>query len=125
MYNKSGTLMNKEFVAYKGKAYQIEWYFNRQGKSIALDYYLSLTAMERIRVLMLFKKMGDVGCIKDKTKFNYEGDKLYAFKPIPDRFLCFFMSVKKPLLRMHFEKRKKNCLLIRKSEGKSINQIMK
>lgn len=97
--------MNIERIAYTGKAYTVEWYFDLKGKSMALDYYNSLTAQERIKVLMLLKRMGDAGEIKDTTKFNYEGDQLYAFKPKPDRFLCFFYTGKKIILTNAFRKK--------------------
>jgi phage-related protein len=105
MYNNSGTLMNRELIAYSGKEFTIEWYFDSRGKSSALDYYASLTAQERIRVLQLFKRMGDAGEIKDTTKFNYEGDHVYAFKPKPDRFLCFFYVGKKIIVTNAFRKK--------------------
>ena len=34
--------------------------------------------------------MGDAGKIFDITKFRNEGDKIFAFKPMPNRFLSFF-----------------------------------
>ena len=49
--------------------------------------------------------MGDVGEIKDKTKFINEGDKIYAFKPMPDRFLCFFYKNKKIVITNAFRKK--------------------
>lgn len=99
--------MNKicEYVAYEGDAFTIEWYFDNQNQSEALDYYNSLNDNERIQLLKLFKRMGDVGEIKDKTKFRYEGDKIYAFKPQPDRFLCFFNEGKKIIVTNGFRKK--------------------
>lgn len=49
--------------------------------------------------------MGDVGKINDKTKFNNEGDKIYAFKPQPERFLCFFVKGKKIIVTNAFKKK--------------------
>jgi phage-related protein len=99
--------MNKkfEFVAYIGEAFTIEWYVDDKNQSEALEYYNSLNASERIQLLKLFKRMGDVGEIKDKTKFRYEGDKIYAFKPQPDRFLCFFNEGKKIVVTNGFRKK--------------------
>jgi phage-related protein len=97
--------MNKEYIAYSGEKYTIEWYYNSRGKSTALEYYQSLSADERIKVLQLFKRMGDAGEIKDTTKFNNEGDRLYAFKPKPDRFLCFFYIGKKIIVTNAFRKK--------------------
>lgn len=97
--------MNREYIAYAGKKFTIEWYFDSNGKSMAFDYYKSLTVPERIKVLQLLKRMGDAGEIKDTTKFNYEGDHLYAFKPKPNRFLCFFFTGKKIILTNAFRKK--------------------
>jgi hypothetical protein len=97
--------MNKEYIAYEGKKFIVEWYFNAQGKSAALEYYKKLSQSERIKALQLFKRMGDIGEIKDDTKFNYEGNKLYAFKPQPDRYLCFFFTGKKIIVTNAFRKK--------------------
>jgi len=101
--------MNKncEYVAYSGDAFTIEWYFDNENQSEALEYYNSLNNSERIQLLKLFKRMGDVGEIKDKTKFRYEGDKIYAFKPQPDRFLCFFNEGKKIIVTNGFRKKQR------------------
>jgi len=63
-------------IAYKGLKYTIEWYFDKKSKSQVLEYYSALTPLERRKVLMLFKRMGEFGKINDKTKFRNEGDKL-------------------------------------------------
>jgi len=94
-----------ERIAYSGSAYTIEWYFNAKGSSQALEYYQSLSVDERIGVLKLFKRMGDHGEIKNKSKFRFEGDKLYAFKPQPDRFLCFFYDGKRIIVASAFRKK--------------------
>ena len=49
--------------------------------------------------------MGDFGKIFDKTKFNNEGDEIYAFKPQPDRFLSFFTYGKKIIVTNGFTKK--------------------
>lgn len=87
--------MKREYIAYEGSAFTIEWYYDLKGISAALEYYKSLNTQERIKLLRLFKRVGDAGEIKDKTKFNFEGDQIYAFKPKPQRFLCFFFTGKK------------------------------
>ena len=93
-----------EHIAYEGEAYTIEWYLNARLESQALDYYQSLPAKERIKILTLLKRMGDAGKIWDKTKFRSENDKIYAFKPQPDRFLCFFYKGKKIIVTNAFRK---------------------
>lgn len=41
----------------------------------------------------------------DQTKFNYEDDQIYAFKPKPDRFLCFFYQGKRIVITNAFRKK--------------------
>jgi len=96
---------NFEYIAYDGMCFTIEWYFDANHQSQALDYYQSLHDDERIKVLKLFKRIGDAGEIKDKTKFMNEGNKIYAFKPQPDRFLCFFYEGQKVVVTNAFRKK--------------------
>ena len=49
--------------------------------------------------------MGDFGVIHDTTKFRNEGDSIYAFKPQPDRYLCFFFSGKKIIVTNAYRKK--------------------
>lgn len=97
--------MDKEYVAYKGDAFQIEWYYSPKGDSQAREYYLELDQDDRIQVLKLFKMMGEIGKISDIKKFRNEGDKVYAFKPQPHRFLSFFVKGKKIIVTNAFWKK--------------------
>lgn len=94
-----------EYIAYEGNEYTLEWYFDAKQYSEALDYYNGLNKDEKIQLLKLLKRMGDAGIIKDITKFRSEGDKIYAFKPQPDRFLCFFYEGKKIIITNGFRKK--------------------
>ncbi len=96
---------NLEYIAYEGECFVVEWYFDVNCQSQSFDYYQELTDKERIKVLKLFKRIGDAGEIKDKTKFMNEGDKIYAFKPQPDRFLCFFCEGQKIIVTNAFRKK--------------------
>ncbi|MFT5366072.1 MAG: hypothetical protein ACI8V2_001014 [Candidatus Latescibacterota bacterium] len=71
-------------------------------KSQALAYFEKLDRRQKIQFIKLVEMMGRVGVIRNKQKFNYEGDEIYAFKPQPDRFLCFFFSGKKILVTNAF-----------------------
>lgn len=51
--------MNREYIAYEGKKFTVEWYHDTNGKSTPLEYYQKLPAHERIKALQLFKRMGD------------------------------------------------------------------
>ena len=95
----------KEYIAYAGKAFQIEWYYSQSGKSQALDYAEGLTQKEQVKLINLLEVMGDIGRIRGQDKFRNEGDKIYAFKPQPHRFLCFFMSGQKIIITNAFHKK--------------------
>jgi hypothetical protein len=53
----------------------------------------------------LVKRLGDIGMIRDETKFRNEGDKIFAFKPQPNRFLCFFFAGRKVIITNGFLKK--------------------
>lgn len=97
--------IKKEHIAFIGSKFIIEWYFNNKGESEALDYFENLNKNNQIKLLCLFKLIGNIGQIKNKTKFNNEGDKIYAFKPQPHRFLCFFFKNKKIIITNAFHKK--------------------
>ncbi len=97
--------MKKEFVIYKGKFFTLEWYFNSRGKSAVLEYFNELSLDRKKKLLKLIETMGDVGQIFNKEKFRNEGDQIYAFKPVPDRFLCFFVKGSKIIITNAFEKK--------------------
>lgn len=94
-----------EHIAFEGREFRIEWYFDVKGNSAALDYFESLSEPEQIKLLNLFELMGNIGNIKNKTKFRSEGDKIYAFKPQPHRFLCFFFTGQKIIVTNAFHKK--------------------
>ncbi len=100
-------MKDKEFIAYEGECFTIEWYFNENGKSQALEYFYGLTDLQKRKLLMLFKRIGDFGKISDKTKFRNEHDGIYAFKPQPDRFLSFFTTGRKIIVTEGFLKKSK------------------
>jgi len=95
----------KEFIAYEGDSLTIEWFYDENGKSDSLDYFESLSNTQKRKILMLFKRIGDFGKISDITKFRNEGDKVFAFKPQPDRFLSFFYMGKKVVVTNAFRKK--------------------
>lgn len=102
---KNEQKQQREFIAFEGEKFIIEWYFDNKGKSISLEYLESLDDEEQIKLFELLKLMGNTGIIKNKTKFRNEGDKIYAFKPQPHRFLCFFFEGKKIIVTNGFHKK--------------------
>lgn len=108
--------MGREHIAYRGASFVIEWYYTKNGQSPALEYYSSLNPDQRRKLLYLLKRMGDYGKISDKTKFNNEGNQIYAFKPQSERFLCFFMQESKIIKRTDFVKSNRNFLQRKRKE---------
>ena len=43
----------KEYVAYEGPCFTIEWFYNEQGESQALEYFNGLSDVQKRKVLML------------------------------------------------------------------------
>ncbi|MEW6234081.1 MAG: type II toxin-antitoxin system RelE/ParE family toxin [Candidatus Omnitrophota bacterium] len=95
----------KEFIAYKGPCYTVEWYHDDRGRNEVLEYFNDLSVERQRKFMVLIRRIGDAGKIFDKTKFRNEGDGIYAFKLHPDRFLCFFFSGRKIIITNAFEKK--------------------
>lgn len=98
-------MSEKEYIAYEGEAYTIEWFFDESGKSQSHDYAEALSIKEQAKLLSLLKLMGDKGQILNKEKFRSEEDQIYAFKTKPHRFLCFFIKGKKIIITNAFHKK--------------------
>jgi len=96
---------NKSCVIYKGEKFTIEWYYDKNGKSAAQDFFYETTEDLQDKFFILIKRMAEFGKIFDKTKFRNEGDGIYAFKPQPDRFLSFFTDNKKIIITNGFRKK--------------------
>ena len=96
---------NKSCVIYSGKKFTLEWYYNKNGKSVAYDYFMDSEEELQDKFLVLVKKLGEFGKIYDKTKFRNEGDGIYAFKPQPDRYLSFFTDGRKIIVTNGFRKK--------------------
>lgn len=97
-------MRKKEFVVYQGEEFTVEWYFSQQGKSEALEYFEQLSEGQQDKFFHLIQRIADTGTISNKEKFNYEGDKIFAFKPAPDRFMCFFFENAKIIITNAYKK---------------------
>lgn len=97
--------MKKDYVIYIGDAFTIELYKDEKGKSVSLEYFEKLTLEQKKKAFRLFKLMGDMGEIFNIEQFRHEGDQIYAFKPHPDRFLCFFYQENKIIVTNAFQKK--------------------
>lgn len=96
----------EEFTAYAGPKFTIEWYYTEDGTMPSFEYFDSLDEDDKIKALNLFKLMGTEGKIFNQQKFRNEHDKIYAFKPKPHRFMCFFFVGKKIIVTNGFVKKK-------------------
>lgn len=97
--------MDEKFIAYKGKKFTIEWYYNTKKESGALEYFEELTFDRKKKMAHLLTVMGEMGQIRNEEKFTNEDDQIYAFKPQPDRFLCFFFAGGKIIITNAYEKK--------------------
>ena len=96
----------KDYIAYQGEAFQIEFYYDEKGKSQPIDYIANrFQNADAKKLLYLLQTMGDHGQIRNKEKFRHEGDGIYAFKPQPHRFLCFFFEGSKIIITNAFMKK--------------------
>jgi Phage derived protein Gp49-like (DUF891) len=94
-----------EFIAYEGKVYRVEWYYDESGYSQAFEYAEALRQSDKSKLAVLLAAIGDAGEIHNKEKFRYEGDKIFAFKPKPHRFLSFFFAGSKVIITNPFVKK--------------------
>ena len=97
--------MKKNYIAYKGTKFEIEWYFDDRGRSDVLDYFDNLSIDRQKKLFYLLRHLGDKGKIFNIEKFRNEGDQIYAIKPAPDRFLCFFVEGSKIIITNAYEKK--------------------
>jgi len=95
----------KTCIIYIGEKFTLEWYYEKNGRSTAYDFFLKSTEDLQDKFLILLKRMGDFGKIHDISKFRNEGDGIYAFKPQPDRYLSFFTNEKKIIITNGFKKK--------------------
>lgn len=99
-------IKNKQHIAFHGLKKTVEWYYNNNGKSHALEYYKNLSREQQKKLDRLFMLMANMGEILDSKHFNFEGDKIYAFKLQPDRFFCFFFAGGKVIVTNAYEKKR-------------------
>lgn len=97
-------MAKSELVVCEGTCFTIWWGEASNGQCQARDYYESLDVADRAKALALFQRMADVGKLYDKGKFNKETEKLYAFKPQPNRFFCFFVKGKRIVIVSAYQK---------------------
>jgi hypothetical protein len=109
-------------IIYKGQKFEIEFLENESGKCEGEEFYRSLDDSTRKSFLFLFKALGDLGQIKNKTKFNFEGSQLFAFKHDQVRFTCFFAN-KKVIITHGFYKKQDKIPANEKSKALKLKKL--
>lgn len=98
-------MLETRLILYEGAVFTIEWFYDQHGRSTAREFFLALSDDRKAALLALARRLGESGLIRDETKFRNEGDKIFAFKPQPERFLCFFFTGRKVIITNGFHKK--------------------
>ena len=48
-------MQEKDFIAYQGEHFTIEWYFDPKGSSQSLEFFEAMSNSQKRKLLMLFK----------------------------------------------------------------------
>lgn len=98
----------EDFLIYSGELYSVYFHAEMKDSSSVNDYFESCDDVTQASLLFLVKRMADIGCIYDKTKFRIEDrqSKLYCFKPKRERFFCFFFTGKKMIITSAYTKKR-------------------
>lgn len=73
----------RELVAYEGKKFTIEWYYDERGHSQALEYAEASDDADRKKLAALLMVVGDIGRLRNKQKFRYEATRFMPSSPSP------------------------------------------
>lgn len=98
----------ENFLVYSGERYSAYFHAETSGSSSVNDYFEQCDEVTQSSLLFLTKRICDIGCIYDTTKFRIEdkAHKIYCFKPKSERFFCFFFSGKKIIITSAYTKKK-------------------
>ncbi len=113
----------EECLAYEHRGWRFEWYVNEGGNSPGAKYYQEeLDEDDKDALTALFEFLAECnGQLKNKEKIRNEGDKLFAFKPKPHRFMAFFVKGKTVIITHGFLKKHVDLPPKRKEEGEGIS----
>lgn len=98
-------MKNIELIAFEGEIFTLEWYYDPRGSSKALEYFKDLPIEQQKKTLNLFRLIGNRRTLFNEEKFRHEGDQIFAIKPAPDRFLCFFYEGSKIIITNAYHKK--------------------
>lgn len=98
---------SEDYVFYKGRKFQVEFYFDENGELPAKKYFDAGDRQVKIKLLALVKYMAEEGKLFDERKYRVvdRHEKIYEFKPLDDRFFNFFYEGKKIILTNAYRKK--------------------
>ncbi len=101
-------LKKKNYIIYIGEKFQVEFYFTDKGEMPAKEYFDMSDLKAQAKLLALIHRISEDGKLYDETKFRTEDkkNKIYAFKPLADRYFTFFYHDKKIIITNAYKKQK-------------------
>lgn len=112
-----------EFLVYEGEHFEVEFYYNEDGKIEIWDDFIKLSSDEQADFLARVVKLADSkpGTIHPKTIFNLEdkNEKIWAIKFGKNRFCSFFYEGGKIIITNAYKKQSQS------NRNKEANQIKK
>ena len=98
----------EDFLIYSGEHYSVYFHAEVKDSSSVNDYFEACDDVTQASLLVLVKRMADIGHIYDETKFRIEDrqNKIYCFKPKKERFFCFFFTGRNIIITSAYTKKK-------------------
>lgn len=83
----------EDILLYRGKSFDVEWYYNQDGTLPALEYYRRMPEVDQLKLRWIVKHMADSphGTQLPLTMYRIEDkpNKVFVFKPRAERFFNF------------------------------------
>ena len=97
-----------DYIIYKGPTYTIEWYYTKNRRMPAYEYYTEMEEKIRDRFLYMVKYLADSpkGTRLPTSMYNIEDhkEKIYAFKPQAERLFNFMYKGGKVIVTNAYRK---------------------
>lgn len=111
----------EEYIFYKGKKLQVEFYFNDKGEMPAKEFLEDIPIdIVVVKLAAFVKLIADEGTLYDEHKFRIvdRKEKIYEFKPAGYRFFNFFHESKKIIITNGYAKKSQ------KVDNKALNKAI-
>jgi hypothetical protein len=96
----------ENFRIYSGERYSVFFHAEAEEFSSVREYFEGCDEATQAGLLKLVKRISDSGVIYDDTRFRIEDrkHKIYCFKPLQERFFCFFFIGRKIIITSGYKK---------------------